>query len=162
MDALTELLIAQDGRDVRRLHPGLGVWHLARPGLLARSRGPRIARLEACRREVLRGIFAPESDVFILHPDPPTDYDVPGRWGPVADQTWLVPDASALEGAAAAAWLALGCWVVYAAAHAVTEPWPDMFRLPPGKTDRWITAHRVGAAICSLHDDDEWRVVLRA
>jgi hypothetical protein len=158
--SIASLLAAQDGRDVRRLHPEHRVWQLTWPGVFARSRRARIAGLQTCRAEIARKLGSMGSPRFIDHPDPPADYDVPGHWECVGGQTWRIPAECAFEDRASAAWLALGCWVVYAAPDPVTEPWPDMFRLPPEELMQWIEARNVRAAIASFHDDDEWRIVV--
>jgi hypothetical protein len=159
-DAIRDLLIAHEGQDVRRVHPGFDVWNLARPGLLASPRRDRLSRFEACRAALIRALLSTEPARFIQHPDPPGDYDVPGDWQPHSPHIWRVPDAFDPRDRTLAAWLALGSWVAYAAPRAIEDAWPDVFRQAPDVVLPWIRTHRVQAAICSFYDDDEWRVLL--
>jgi hypothetical protein len=160
MDAIARVLVAHEGKDVRRLHPQHGIWQIVWPGLIARSRRARIARVQTCRAEVLRELFSTGLPRFIRHPDPPKDYDVPGRWEPRGDDTWVAPSGFQPGDRASASWFALGCWVAYAAPRPADEPWPDVFRLSAEDVLQWTSAHGVRAAVGSFHDDDEWRVVV--
>ena len=161
MLAITKVLVAHEGKDVRRVHPEHDVWHLSRPGLIARLRHARISSLEACRSELLRQLFAWDLPTFIYHPDTPADCEVPGHWHSQGDKTWTVPSGFTAENNATSSWLALGCWTAYVAREAVGS-WPDIFRRSPDDIILWARTHGVRAAIVSSHDDDEWRVVLAA
>jgi hypothetical protein len=159
MNAIVAALIEQEGEDIRRVRPGYDEWHLARPGLVASFQRGRIDRFEACRAEVFRAVLASELPVFIEHQDPPREYDVPGDSVSQDHDTWRVPPGFAVDEAASAAWLALGGWVIYTAPDAIHDSWPDVFRLSPDVLVEWIRTRGIRAAVCSFHDDDEWRVI---
>jgi hypothetical protein len=160
MHPVAAVLVASEGEDVRRLDPASDVWHIAAPRLFAKSRSARVAQVEACRAATFSALISSMPQVFIQHEDPPDDYGIAGPWVASAAKTWAIPAGFAMDDPASAGWLALGCWTVYAARHPITEPWPDVFRIPPAAAMQWLKAHDAQAAICSWHDDDEWRVIV--
>jgi hypothetical protein len=158
-EQLDEILSRWQGRDIRRREGSLAVWDLGRPGLFARHRRPRRQAVAACRRELLAALLTSERPLFLLSPEPPGAYEVPGRWQPAGQATWLVPADFNPELPAVKRWLFdLGDWRLYRAARPAAARSPDVFRCSAGELLAWMRAQAVQALIESFHDDTDWVV----
>jgi hypothetical protein len=159
-ERIKEILRRWEGADIlRRRDPALPVWDLRRPGRFARQRRKAVA---ACRRELLTTLLGSGGLVFLRHPEPPEQYDIPGNWQPAGKATWLVPPDFNLDHPAVGYWLFhLGNWTFYRA-PAPAENLPDAFRCSASELLAWMSARSVQALIDSFHDDTDWVVALGA
>jgi hypothetical protein len=159
---LLAILAAHEGPDVRRRDSATAVWDLSHPGLVARRRRQRRAAVEACRGELLGTLLGGEP-VFLLNPESPREWDVPGDWRPAGASTWLVPPGFDPHEPATQRWLfTIGDWCFYLAASAVEEGWPDVFRCSAATLQAWMREKWMQALIASFHDDAEWVVAVGA
>jgi hypothetical protein len=159
---MNEILCRWEGEDVRRRDPALLVWDLGQPGLFARHRRRRREAVAACRREVLTTLLCRAAPVFLMHPEPPKEYQVPGDWQPAGEATWLVPPDFDPNYAAGKRWLSLGDWTAYSAPGPAPGKWPDVFRCRAAELLAWMSAKSVRVLVESFHDDTDWVVALGA
>jgi hypothetical protein len=158
-EQLSEILSRWQSEDVRRRDGSLPVWDIGRPGLFARHRRRRQEVVAACRRELLTTLLRSDAVIYLMHHEPPREYDVPGSWQPAGTATWLVPPGFDLGDPVVMHWLALGDWRFYSA-PGPAEGGPDVFRSSAAGLMAWMSGKRVRALIESFHDDTEWVVAL--
>jgi hypothetical protein len=78
-------------------------------------RRQRREAVAACRREVLTTLLGWGGPVFLMHPEPPKEYKIPGNWQPADEATGLVPPDFNPDDAGGKHWLSLGDWRFYSA-----------------------------------------------
>ena len=158
---MNEILRRSEGENIRRRDPALLVWDLRRPGLFARHRRQRREAVTACRQQLLTTLVVWDGPVFLMHPEPPKEYKVPGNWQPAGEATWLVPPDFNPGDAAGKHWLSLGDWSLYSAPGLVQGKWPDVFRCRAAELLDWMSGKSVRVLVESFHDDTDWVVAVR-
>lgn len=161
MTDLRATLTENEGEDVRRLDPLHPIWEIRGPGLLARNKKDRLAKVVACRSAVWRALLSSGRHAFLRHHEPPGEYEVPGSWEPHGGNTWMLPAGFNPAERNTSSWLSLGEWMGYAAAAPLDET-PGLFAMAPERVVEWAVHHQVAVAIDSFSDDAEWRVFVRA
>jgi hypothetical protein len=161
-ECMDEIHCRWESADIRRRDPALPVWDLGRPGLFARHRRQRREAVAACRQEVLATLLRWSGLVFLMHPEPPKEYKVPGNWRHAGEATWLVPPDFDPEEAGGKLWLSLGDWRFYSGPESVQGMWPDVFRCHAAQLLAWMSARPVRVLVESFHDDTDWVVALGA
>jgi hypothetical protein len=117
--------------------------------------------MTALKIELLSQVLASSSPVFIVHQEPPDDYEVPGNWQRTDDSTWRVPADLDLTDSVSKNWLfGVGNWCLYSAPAAVDGICPDAFRMSASELSSWIHENSVAVLIDSFHDDSDWVVAL--
>jgi hypothetical protein len=156
---LHKILSRWQNRDIRRREGSLPVWDLGGPGLFARHRRQRREAVAVCRRELLAAMLGSERPLFLVTGGPPGEYEVPGRWQPAGEATWLVPvDFNPDHPAVKTLLFVLGDWRLYRAAGPAEVTAPDAFRCRAAELLAWMRAQAVQALIESFHDDTDWVV----
>jgi hypothetical protein len=159
-ERMNETLSRWQGEDLRRRDPALPVWDLGRPGLFSHNRRRRRESVAACRQELLATLVGSEGQVFLVHPEPPGEYNVPGIWRPADEATWLVPPDFNPEDRAGKHWLSLGDWTFYRAPGPAEGKWPDVFRCRAADLLAWMSGKAVLILVESFHDDTDWVVAV--
>jgi hypothetical protein len=156
---MSTILVRWQGKDICRRDASLPVWDIGRPGLFARRRRLRRQAVAACRQELLTTLLRSDGPIFIMHHEPPKEYDVPGTWRPAGKATWLVPEDFNLDHPAVKRWLFdLGDWSIYSALQPVEGKCPDVFRCSAAELVAWMSSEKVHTLIESFHDDTVWVV----
>jgi hypothetical protein len=147
--------------DIRQRDASVPVWDIGGPGFLARRKRQRADAVAACRYELLSALLTAEDPVFLMHPEPPDEYGVPGDWQSVGRRTWRLPSEFNFQGPAAKRWLfTLGDWRFYSAPAPVDSQSPDVFRCSAGQLLTWMSANSITVLIESFHDDSDWVVAI--
>jgi hypothetical protein len=145
-----------DARDLRQ-RPGVPVWELHEPGILASQGSNRRRSIEAAKRALLTTLASQTTPFFLLHPDDPADYCAAFAWEAAGTQTWRVPRALAFDEPGLSEWLfTLGNWQAYLAPSVVLGHWPDPFRSDSFTLLSWMQKSGILALIDSFHDDSGW------
>jgi hypothetical protein len=159
-ERMNEVLRRWQGEDVRQRDPALSLWDIGGPGLFTRHRRQRREAVTASRRELLTALLAWDGSVYLVHPELPADYELPGNWQPAGEATWLVPPDFNPQDPAGQQWLSLGDWRFYCGAGPVQGVWPDVFRCRAAELLSWMSAKSVHVLIESFHDDTDWVVAI--
>jgi hypothetical protein len=159
---MSGILSRWQGEDIRRRDPDLAVWDLGWPGLLARHRRQRREAFAACRRDLLTTLMGSSGPAFLMHSEPPAEYEIPGDWQPKGEATWLVPPDFNPDDPVGSHWLSLGAWRLYSAPGPAEGKWPNVFRCRAAELLDWMNGKSVCALIESFHDDTDWVVALSA
>jgi hypothetical protein len=160
-DDLYEILCRWQKQDIRQRDGSALVWDIGGPGLFARHRRKRRDAVAACRRELLTTMLRRDHPVFLMAPESPQEWEIPGQWQTVGEMTWLLPPDFEPDHPAVQRWLfQTGGWRLYQAAAPDAGISPDVFRCRAAELLAYMNTHAVQALIESFHDDTDWVVAL--
>ena len=160
-ERMCEVLSQSKSEDLCLRDVSLPVWHLVRPSVWTSRRRERTESVTALKIELLSQVLTSTSPVFIVHQEPPDDYEVPGNWQRTDDSTWRVPADLDLTDSVSKNWLlGIGNWCLYSAPAPVVGICPDAFRMSASELLSWMRENSVAVLIDSFHDDSDWVVAL--
>ena len=147
-DSIRGILRARRGRKITPRDDCESVWIL----------DGHARAVEDCKVEILGALLSERADLIVVYEESPQESAGSGSWPRAGESGWRVPQA--VDPKEMLAWLYLGNWQLYPAAHPIGRI-PDLVRASPGVAQRFLASKDLPLIIDSFHDDDCWAVCLR-